>query len=497
MSIIKALVRLSSFFHKEIVSVLRQPKLLFTLILGPFLIMLLFGIGYTPEQEPVRTALLAYRQEALTQAVMEKKDTLSEQLNITQVSDDPELIMDKLRKGSLDLVLQLPNDPLDTIKQDKQAVIQVFHNEIDPVQSNYLAYLAQNATEMINQQVLIQATSETQDESKQLDSELDKAILATRATRNALQSRNVDEANAENAQRNRVLTVVRGLIGNRTGLLRSLDPQADAASAQAEDDALKNRTDYTNQTAYDQEIEQLNQDEKSLLDLQSKLRTFNDVSPHVMTKPFTTKLYTIQKEVIDTTNFFIPLVIILLLQHMSVTMAALSYVKEQNSGITEVFKISPLKAGEMLISKYLAHLFLGMIIAAVLVALMKFGLRVPMYGSWLDAALVIFLLLAASLGLGNIISLVSQSESGAVQLSMIALLFSVFFSGFFLSLKQISYPVKYLAYTIPATYGNALLQNIMLKGARPDMAMLLGLVALALIFFIVALLFIRRRLKRV
>ena len=39
-------IRTLGFFTKEIVGVLRQPRLIASLVLGPFLILLLFGLGF-------------------------------------------------------------------------------------------------------------------------------------------------------------------------------------------------------------------------------------------------------------------------------------------------------------------------------------------------------------------------------------------------------------------------------------------------------------------
>ena len=40
------LIRSSAFVGKEIFAILRQPMLILTLVLGPFLILLLFGLGF-------------------------------------------------------------------------------------------------------------------------------------------------------------------------------------------------------------------------------------------------------------------------------------------------------------------------------------------------------------------------------------------------------------------------------------------------------------------
>jgi ABC-2 type transport system permease protein len=54
----KRLIRTSGFVHKELVEVIRQPRLLLSLILGPFAIMVLFGVGYVGESGTLRAILV-------------------------------------------------------------------------------------------------------------------------------------------------------------------------------------------------------------------------------------------------------------------------------------------------------------------------------------------------------------------------------------------------------------------------------------------------------
>ena len=54
-SILQFFIRIFAFVRKEMISILRQPRLIFSLILGPFLILLLFGIGYRDTPRILRT----------------------------------------------------------------------------------------------------------------------------------------------------------------------------------------------------------------------------------------------------------------------------------------------------------------------------------------------------------------------------------------------------------------------------------------------------------
>jgi ABC-2 type transport system permease protein len=161
-----------------------------------------------------------------------------------------------------------------------------------------------------------------------------------------------------------------------------------------------------------------------------------------------------------------------------VTLGALSMVRERTRGSVELFRVAPITPGEILTGKYIGFtLFLG-VLAAALIALAIFGLGVPMLGDYVWLTISLFLLIFASLGLGFGLSMLSQTESQAVQLAMLALLTSVFFGGFFLTLQSFWEPVRYLAYALPVTHGIISLQDVMLRGQEPDYfypSVLLGL----------------------
>ena len=80
-----------------------------------------------------------------------------------------------------------------------------------------------------------------------------------------------------------------------------------------------------------------------------------------------------------------------------------------------------------------------------------------------------------------LISLVADSERQAVQLSMLILLASVFFSGFVLPVSDFAQWMQYIAYILPVTHGIATLQELMLRGAVVHPWMLGALLAIGVI----------------
>jgi ABC-2 type transport system permease protein len=93
------------------------------------------------------------------------------------------------------------------------------------------------------------------------------------------------------------------------------------------------------------------------------------MDPYIIVSPFRNESRTVVKVQPSVSDFFAPAVLALLFQHLAVTFAALSIVRECNVGTMELFRTSPLSAEEALIGKYVSHLLFGGVIVAILSAL--------------------------------------------------------------------------------------------------------------------------------
>ena len=229
-----------------------------------------------------------------------------------------------------------------------------------------------------------------------------------------------------------------------------------------------------------------------ITDLDGQLVEFQSIDPSIIVSPFTSETKSVANLQPSLPDFFAPAVLALLLQHLAVTFAALSIVRERNVGTMELFRVSPLSAAEALFGKYISYMLFGGVIAAILSALLVFALHVPMLGSWWYFALVIAAVLFTSLGIGFAISIVSQTDSQAVQYSMIILLASVFFSGFIMSLDMLWLPVRVISWLLPTTYGTLLLRDVALRGIGPNWMLLGGLIAIGLVLMLISWRLMRR-----
>jgi ABC-2 type transport system permease protein len=213
-------------------------------------------------------------------------------------------------------------------------------------------------------------------------------------------------------------------------------------------------------------------------------KDLSKVPPEVIASPTTPVVQNLAPVEPTIVAFYGTAALALVLQHLAVTLIALSIVRERHSGAIDRFRSSPLRATELVIGKVLAFGLLGGAIAAISVWLLVSVLGVPMLGSPAVIALVIVLLLVASLGLGLLISVISDSERQAVQLALLTLLASMFFSGFVLHIEEFTPAVQVGAYLLPVTHGISLLQGEFLGGrvAHPwQLAALVGIAGFLLL----------------
>ncbi|MFN0073740.1 MAG: ABC transporter permease [Chloroflexota bacterium] len=195
-------------------------------------------------------------------------------------------------------------------------------------------------------------------------------------------------------------------------------------------------------------------------------------------------------------GFFTPAVLALVLQHMAVTLTALSLVRERLSGVTEIYRVAPVSTVEILLGTYFAYGLVSIVVATAVIALAVFGLGVPLLSSVASLAGVVGLLIFAALGLGMLISAVSDSERQAVQLSMLVLLASVFFSGFVLPLDEFTTQVQWIAYVLPVTHGIRLFQDFMLRGSTSADWQIWTLGAIGATLFLLTAVLLHRTMAR-
>ena len=401
------LVRTLGIIRKEISSVLRQPRLIFTLILGPFLIVLVFGLGYRSTPAAYRAIVVnAGEEEGWSADPDELSEMFGEAVDFRGVEEDLEAAKAQLRDREVDLVIVTPGDPIAALADNEQARFLVLHTEADPAIRSHIGLLAEISVDRINRRVLEELVSTAQGDAAQADDPLTELERA---------------------------------------LVEAGDDRAAAVS-----------------------------------ELSDNLVRAESIDPQNLVRPFAADVEHLTGVAPGASIYYVPGTLVLLIQHVAITFAALSLVRERELGLTDLFRVSPLRVGEALAGKYLAFLLLTGSVAAILtVTMLAFGIPAP--PSWLAFSAILGLVIVASLGLGFLISAISRNDSQAVQYSMTVLLLSIFFTGFMLPLDQLTAPVQTLSYLIPATYGVAAAKDLLFNGVQAEWMILGGLAAYAVL----------------
>lgn len=508
-SLTRSPIRTSAFLGKEIYEVLRQPRLILTLAFGPFLILLLFGIGFRNEARPFRTMFVSTESDQLGQQIEEYATSLGPQLIFEGITSSEEAARQRLRLGKVDLVIVVPTDAEQMIRNNEQAVFTLIHNEIDPLQASYVDYFGKIYVGEVNRRILQNITASGQTETTAIQDDVIAAHQSATAVRQALERGDAVSARQEQDELDAKVSALDLALGASLGVLQGVE---DTLGRSAEDNSTAaiasqladirtnsgalNDIQERGEGDYSAEAAQAAQVEADLAELETMLAEFQNIEPAVLVSPFRSEAFSVSPVTLDITAFFAPGVLALLLQHLAVTFGALSIVRERQTNTIELFRVSPISPGEVLVGKYMSYMLFGGLLAALLTLLLVFGVRVPMLGNWLYYVLVLFLLLFTSLGVGLVISLLSSTDSQAVQLSMLVLLASVFFSGFFMALHLLLPAVRVVSWMLPVTYGIQMLQQIMLRGLAPSPGLLGGLLAMGLALFVVAWFLLSRMMAR-
>lgn len=198
---------------------------------------------------------------------------------------------------------------------------------------------------------------------------------------------------------------------------------------------------------------------------------------------------------LDTTQFFIPGLIAMILIIISVILTSISLVREKELGTIEQITVSPVTSIELIFGKILPYLVISLLIAAsiILMGYLLFGVTVK--GSYLLLFAGTICYLMATLSMGVFISTVAESQQVAFQISQLASqLPTVILSGFIFPVESMPLPIQILSYITPAKYYIIILRDILLKGSgfSAFSEQMLYLLIFASIFIAVSAVKIRR-----
>jgi ABC-2 type transport system permease protein len=153
----------------------------------------------------------------------------------------------------------------------------------------------------------------------------------------------------------------------------------------------------------------------------------------------------------------------LILVFIGTLITSLGVVRERQSGTLEQLAVMPFRAADVIAGKIAPYL---MVAAADLVLIVVIGMgvfHVPFAGNVAVFALGAALFLLVTLGLGVLISTVSQNQGQAIQLAFMIILPQVLLSGLIFPVPSMAAGVRWISYVLPLTYFIEISRGVMLK----------------------------------
>ncbi|HVP20360.1 MAG TPA: ABC transporter permease [Anaerolineaceae bacterium] len=194
--------------------------------------------------------------------------------------------------------------------------------------------------------------------------------------------------------------------------------------------------------------------------------------------------------------FIIPGIVAFLIQTQTIVLTATAVVRERERGTLEQLLVTPIRPMELMIGKIIPFIFIALFNLLTVLAIGVFWFGVPFQGNlWLFCSLA-FLYVFSGLGLGLLLSTISQNQRQASQLVMFFSLLSLVLGGFIFPRYTMPPLIRLIGNIFPLTYFVPISRGIISKGIGINMLTgeVISLAAYILIIMVVAARSFRQRL---
>lgn len=170
-------------------------------------------------------------------------------------------------------------------------------------------------------------------------------------------------------------------------------------------------------------------------------------------------------EDLESRNYIVPGIVAMVMAIIGAQLTALTIAREWERGTMELLMSTPVEPMELMLGKLLPYFVVGMVDAAICLALAVFWFDVPFRGA---IGLLLFttaLFLLAVLCIGYYISVAIRSQVGASQIALLlTMLPTTLLSGFAFPIEQMPAFVRGVTYLVSARYYVTIVKAIFLKG---------------------------------
>jgi len=199
---------------------------------------------------------------------------------------------------------------------------------------------------------------------------------------------------------------------------------------------------------------------------------------------------------LDSAHFFVPGLVGIILQLVTLFLTAFTLARERESGTLEQLFVTPVGRGGLVFGKLAPYALLGILECVLVFSVMVFVFGVPIRGDLGLLLALAGLFVLCGLALGLFVSTLARTQLQAMQFAFVIMLPSVLLSGFLFPRAQMPVPIRALSYALPVTYFVEILRGVVLRGANAaDLSdPITGLAACAAALIVISLLRFKKQL---
>ena len=169
-------------------------------------------------------------------------------------------------------------------------------------------------------------------------------------------------------------------------------------------------------------------------------------------------------ENLESRNFYIPGVIATLVMLITLLLTSMAVVREKEVGTIEQIMVSPITRLEFILGKTIPFAIIGFFDVLLIIGVGVFWFDIPLRGSVSLLFLATALYLMTSLGVGLLISTVSQTQQQAMMTTFFFFFPAILLSGFIFPINNMPRMVQWATYLNPLRYFLKIVRGIFLKG---------------------------------
>lgn len=201
-------------------------------------------------------------------------------------------------------------------------------------------------------------------------------------------------------------------------------------------------------------------------EFQSELRGFAPTSPSAL-KPPTIEVTSANwyNPHVNYPAFMVPGLLAILVTMVGAFLSSLNIVKEKEAGTIEQINVTPIRKVEFILGKLIPFWVLGMVSISIGIVVARVAFQLWPLGSLLTIYLFSALYLVGVLGIGLLISTLTDSQQQATLLSFFFMMSFVLLSGLYTPIESMPVWAQHIAAFNPPTYFVAVMRAVYLKGS--------------------------------